>query len=96
LRSSAVTQNELEKLKKKGVDDVFNVLKKLWDNQMIRVYHDKNNIEYYTLLTDFYVDKIFPKYILNVIKTSYEQRSKANKILTESLKALEEAYLNLK
>jgi hypothetical protein len=96
LRSSIVTQNELEKLKKKGVEDIYSVLKVLWDNQMIRVYHDKNNVEYYALLTDFYIDMIFPKYLLNAIKTSYEQKSKANKVLTESLKALEDTYFNMK
>ncbi|MFX1287132.1 MAG: hypothetical protein ACFFFY_01055, partial [Promethearchaeota archaeon] len=96
LRLSIVTQDELEKLKKKGVNDIYGVLKDLWDNQMIRVYHDENNIEYYALLTDFYVDMIFPKYILNTIKTSYEQKSKANKVLIESLKTLEDTYFSLK
>jgi hypothetical protein len=96
LRSTVATQNEFEKLKKKGVDDIYSVLKVLWDSQMIRVYHDKNNVEYYALLTDFYIDTIFPKYLLNAIKASYEQKSKANKILIESLKALEEYYYGMK
>jgi len=92
LRTSIVTQNELEKLKKKGVDDIYNVLKKLWENHLIKVYREKNNVEYYALLTDFYVDLIFPKYLLNTIKLSYEQKSKAKKVLNEYLKVLEQTY----
>jgi len=92
LRTSIVTQNELEKLKKKGVDDIYNVLKTLWENHLIKVYQEKNNVEYYALLTDFYVDLIFPKYLLNTIKLLYEQKSKAKKVLNEYLKVLEQTY----
>ncbi|MFX1411344.1 MAG: hypothetical protein ACFFA6_13420, partial [Promethearchaeota archaeon] len=62
----------------------------------IKVFQDENKNEYYALLSDFYLDKIFPKYILTTIKESYEQKSKANKVLTEYLNVLEESYFNLK
>ena len=96
LRTSIVTQNELEKLKKKGVEDIYSSLKVLWDNQLIKVYQDKNKNEYYALLSDFYIDSMFPKYLLNIISSGYEQRSKANKILIEYLNVLEDVYFNLK
>ncbi|MBY8982602.1 MAG: hypothetical protein KGD57_06620 [Candidatus Lokiarchaeota archaeon] len=96
LRTAIVTRNELEKLKKKGVDNVSDVLKKLWDNQMIQVFQDEHNNEYYALLSDFYLDKIFPKYILNVIKKEYEQKSKADKVLAEYLTVLENAFIDQK
>ncbi|MFX1329360.1 MAG: hypothetical protein ACFE91_14620, partial [Promethearchaeota archaeon] len=96
LRNAIVTRNELEKLSKKGVKDIYGVLKIFWDNQMIKVFKDENNNEYFALLSDFYMDLIFPKYILEVIKKSYEQKSKANKVLIEYLNILEESYLKLK
>jgi len=96
LRTAIVTTQELEKLSKKGVEDIYGVLKMLWDNQMIKVFQDENNIEYYALLSDFYMDLIFPKYILETIKTSYEQKSKSNKVLIEYLNALEDTYFELK
>ncbi|GAH52324.1 unnamed protein product, partial [marine sediment metagenome] len=37
LRTAIVTKNDLEKLKKKGVDDIDEVLKILWERQIIQV-----------------------------------------------------------
>jgi hypothetical protein len=96
LRTSVVTLQDLEKLKKKGVEDANSILKLLWDNQMVKVFRDENNTEYYALLSDFYMDLIFPKYLLTVIKTAYEQKSQANIVLIEYLKVLEETYFDLK
>jgi len=96
LRTAIVTRNDLEKLKKKGVDDVDDVLKMLWETQMIQVFQDDKNNEYYALLSDFYIDRVFPKYLLNVIKAEYEKKSKADQVLLEYLTVVENAYLNLK
>jgi hypothetical protein len=96
LRTAIVTRNDLEKLKKKGVDDIDEVLKMLWESQMIQVFQDDRNNEYYALLSDFYVDLIFPKYLINIIKQEYEKKSKADQVLIEYLNVLENAYVNLK
>ena len=96
LRTAIVTKNDLEKLKKKGVEDIDEVLKMLWESQMIQVFQDDRNNEYYALLSDFYIDKVFPKYLLNIIKAEYEKKSKADQVLLEYLTVLENAYLNLK
>lgn len=93
LKMAVVTKSELEKLKKKGVDDIDEVLKILWQNQIIQVFQDKKGIEYYALLTDFNVSLIFPKFLLNVIKMEYENKSKADKVLIEYLNVLEDAYM---
>ena len=63
---------------------------------MIKVFQDERNNEYYALLSDFYVDIIFPKYLLNIIKREYEQKSKADQVLIEYLSVLENSYVNLK
>ena len=94
LRSAIVTMKDFEKLKNKGVSDIYSVLKKLWDTKMIKIFKDENEVEYYTLATDFYIDLIFPKYQLNVIKTLNEQKSKSEKVLLQYLDILEETYLN--
>ena len=96
LRTAIVTRNDLEKLKKKGVEDIDDVLKTLWDAQMIQVFQDEKNNEYYALLSDFHISLIFPKYLLRVIKEEYEKKSKADQVLIEYLDVLESTYLNLK
>jgi hypothetical protein len=96
LRTAIVTKNDLEKLKKKGVEDVDEVLKMLWEGQMIQVFQDEMNNEYYALLSDFHLDLIFPKYLLNVIKSEYERKSKAEQVLVEYLNVLEDTYLSIK
>jgi len=96
LRTAIVTKNDLEKLKKKGVDDIDEVLKLLWESQMVQVFQDERNNEYYALLADFYVDLIFPKYLLNIIKAEYEKKSKADQVLLEYLTVLENSYVNMK
>ncbi|MHA1284161.1 MAG: hypothetical protein ACTSQP_16810 [Promethearchaeota archaeon] len=96
LRTAIVTRNDLEKLKKKGVEDIDDVLKTLWDTQMVQVFQDERNIEYYALISDFYLDLVFPKYMLNVIKAEYDQKSKADQVLLEYLNVLEDTYTALK
>ncbi|MFX1457228.1 MAG: DUF2341 domain-containing protein [Promethearchaeota archaeon] len=95
LRTAIVTMRDFEKLKRKGVTDIYGVLKKLYDTNMIRVFKDENDIEYYALITDFYVDLIFPKYLLNVITRLYEQKSKTENVLIKYLDLLEDAYIDL-
>ncbi|MFX1438505.1 MAG: hypothetical protein ACFFAA_15110 [Promethearchaeota archaeon] len=96
LRNSIISRQELEKLKVKGVSDPYGVIKTLWENQLIAVFQDEMKREYYALLSDFYLDLIFPKYLLRVIKSSYEQKSLSNKALIEYLEILEDVYYNLR
>jgi len=96
LRTAIVTKNDLEKLRKKGVDDLDDVLKLLWDTQMIQVFQDERNNEYYALLSDFYLNLTFPKYLLNIIKKVYDQKSKASQVLIEYLTVLENSYTSIK
>jgi len=96
LRTAIVTKNDLEKLKKKGVEDIDDILKLLWENQMILVFRDDRNNEYYALISDFLINLVFPKYLLNVIKSEYDKKSKADQVLIEYLNVLENTYLDLK
>ncbi|MFX0105860.1 MAG: hypothetical protein ACFE75_10235 [Candidatus Hodarchaeota archaeon] len=96
LRTAVVKKDELEKLKRKGVEDLDDVLKMLWDTQMIHVFQDERNNEYYALLSDFYLELVFPKYLLNTIKRVYDQKSKATQVLIEYLTVLENSYTDIK
>ncbi|MBA7552580.1 hypothetical protein ES705_45149 [subsurface metagenome] len=92
LRISIVTKNVLEKLRKKGVDDIDSGLKKLWDNQMIHVFQDAKGNEYYALITDFHNSLIYPKYMLKTIIYQYGVKSKSNGVLIEYLNVLDDTY----
>ena len=96
LRTMIGTRDMLEKLKKKGVDNIDDALNKLWENKLIQVFQDKNKTEYYTLLSDFHIKRIFPKYILQTIISEYDVKSKSEKVLIEYLKVLEDAYYTYK
>ncbi|MFX1274703.1 MAG: hypothetical protein ACFFBP_06085 [Promethearchaeota archaeon] len=96
LRTAIVTKNDLEKLKKKGVDEIDEVLKRLWGLQLVHVFRDEQNVEYYGLIGDFHIDLMFPKYQFQVIKAEYEQKSKANKVLIEYVKVLQDAYYTMR
>ena len=96
LRTSIVTRNDLEKLKKKGVEDIDMVLRNLWESQTIQVFQDTNANEYFCLISDFYVNLLFPKYLLKTIKDQYDTKSKADQVIIEYLNVLEDTYQNLK
>ncbi|MFX0019200.1 MAG: hypothetical protein ACFFAK_17715 [Promethearchaeota archaeon] len=92
LRFKIASRNELEKLRKKGVDDIDGGLKKLWENKMIYIFRDDHDVEYYCLLTDFHISKVYPKFILNTILQQYDVKSKSEAVLIEYLKVLEDTY----
>lgn len=92
LRTSIVTRNSLEKLRKKGVDDVDDGIKKLLEYNIIHVFHNGQGKEYYALLSDFHISLVYPRYILNMILHQYDVKSKSNGVLLEYLNVLEETY----
>jgi len=95
LREAIVTRNDLEKLKKKGVDDVDRVLKILWGNKMIAVFKDSKGTEYYSLTSDFCIKKIYPKYNLDTIREQYRAKSKNPGALTTALDIMKDEYYEM-
>ena len=92
LRKGIASRNMLEKLKVRGLDDIDETLKKLWDTKVINVFQDKNRTEYYALISDFYIDRIYPKYLLAKIIQQYDVKSKSNEVLLEYLNVLQNNY----
>jgi hypothetical protein len=96
LRKLIVDRMQLENLVDTGFLDIEANLKTLEDNQIIYIYKNELGEEYYSLFSDFYIDLSFPKYVLNVVKSIYIQKSKTGKELIEYLNILEKAYIDLK
>lgn len=96
LRLAIVTRDSLEKLRKKGVEDIDNGLKKLWENKLMHVFQTDQRIEYYALITNFEISLVYPRYLLNTVLHQYDVKSKSSNVLIEYLKVLEDAYRPLK
>ncbi len=93
LRNYVVSREDLEKLKKKGLDDVDALLKKFWDNKLITVLRDKAGKELYALIADITFERSFPLYLLNIIRKNYAEKSKSNPVLLEHLNILKDVFL---
>ncbi|MHA1746810.1 MAG: hypothetical protein ACTSWW_12480, partial [Promethearchaeota archaeon] len=92
MREAFVTRNDLEKLRKKGVDDVDRVLKVLWETKMVGVLQDEHNNEYYCLTSDFHIQKFFPRYNLDTIRSQYRTRAQNPNVLVKALDLMKEDY----
>ncbi len=92
LRQAVVTRDDLEKLQKKGVEDLEMVLKRLWDANFLAVMQDPAGNEYYALKSDICIKKVFPEYILNAIRQDYNDKVKNEMVLMEHLAILEDTY----
>ncbi len=93
MREAFTTRDDLEKLKKKGVENVDAVLKVLWDARVLAVLRDPQGNEYYALKADVVVEKFMPKYQIDVVRHNYNTKSKANVVLLEHLNVLKEAFV---
>jgi hypothetical protein len=92
MRIAIVTRNDLEKLKKKGVDDVKHTLKTLWDAKMITVIEDEKKTEYYCLTNDFYIGQFYPAYNIDTIVGHYKRGSRNAPALLNALSLMKEEY----
>ncbi len=92
MRHYVVSREDLEKLKKKGVEDVDALLKKFWDNKLITVLHEKEGRELFALIADISIERHFPTYLLNIIRKNYVEKSKSNPVLLEHLNILKEIF----
>ena len=92
MREAFTTRDDLEKLKKKGVDNVDAVLKLLWDARLLAVLRDSQGNEYYCLKSDVVVERFLPKYQIDVVRHNYNTKAKANVVLLEHLNVLEAAF----
>ncbi len=95
LRVAAVTRDDLEKLRKKGVEDIDYVLKKLWENKTILVFSDKGGNEYYCLCNDILIKKFYPDYLIDVVREAYTTKTQNNAVLVQELEMLKEAYYDI-
>ncbi|GAG69712.1 unnamed protein product, partial [marine sediment metagenome] len=67
LRISVVTRNSIEKLRKKGVDDIDGGIKKLLEHNIMHVFQNGDGTEYYALLSDLHISLV-----INFVFTDYK------------------------
>lgn len=92
LRLICATREQLEKLKKKGVEDIDGCIKKLWEAKLLIYLHDEHQNKYFALLSDFKVEKIYGIHILNSIKDQYRFKNRNDDILLTHLQLLRDFY----
>ncbi|MHA1473656.1 MAG: hypothetical protein ACTSRX_04800 [Promethearchaeota archaeon] len=92
MREAIVTRNDLEKLRKKGVDDVDRVLKAFWETKMVAVFKDDKANEYFCLTCDFYISKFYPRYQVDTIRKQYRSRAQNSNVLVKALELMREEY----
>lgn len=91
IRLSPITRKGLDKVKKK-VKNIDKALKKIWSAGIIQVLKDKSGEEFYFLKTDIRIEKFYPEYLIDIIRTSYNNKTVANPVLIEHLKNLRDVY----
>jgi hypothetical protein len=94
LRTAIVTRDDIEKLRKKGVEDIEMVLKKLWDGNFLVVLQDQGGNEYFGLKSDIKIKKYFPEHVLNTIRQDFNDNVKNKLVLIEHLDILESEYMS--
>ncbi|GAB4310822.1 MAG: hypothetical protein Kow0069_11170 [Promethearchaeota archaeon] len=94
LRTSIITRNELEKLRKKGVDDVEGVLSLLEGADVVvrLTLAGGGDREYIALKSNPVVKRFFPRYVIDVVRANQREGRKSPAELLEYLQQLELAY----
>jgi hypothetical protein len=92
MRQAAVTRSDLEKLRKKGVENVDRVLKIMWEMRMIVVLQDGKKTEYYGLTSDFLLDRVYPSYNIDTILAAYKNKTQDSKVLLKALDLMKEEF----
>jgi hypothetical protein len=90
LRVAIYPKDDIQILRRRGVSDLDNVLQTLLENEIIQIIPDENGKEYYALLSEPYVDILFPEYILNAIISNYNSGLTENNILLRYLNIIKE------
>ncbi len=96
LRGDVVTKDTILKLEKKGVDEPDRVLKQLYEAKMLALLSDDQGTEYYALLSDMRIKKIFPEYALNIIRKNFNEKTKSPQLLVAYLELFRDNYTELR
>ncbi|MBD3186084.1 hypothetical protein GF325_04570 [Candidatus Bathyarchaeota archaeon] len=93
LRTSVVTTETLEKLKKKGVDDVQKTLNTMMKADLVCELKSSSGQVYYALKSNIRVQKVYPEHMINITRQAHKDHIKSPIVLIEHLKLLKESYL---
>ncbi|MHA1338740.1 MAG: hypothetical protein ACTSRZ_06915 [Promethearchaeota archaeon] len=92
LRKQVATMAELKELTGKNDVELAQILKTLWELKMITVLEDAHKVEFYCLLSDFYIGKFYPAYNIDTILRAYKNKVQGKKVLLKALDLMREEY----
>jgi hypothetical protein len=95
LRNEVLSRIELYNQLDYDKEDITQIIEMLEEIKIIKILR-KEDSEYVVLITDISMQKIFPKYVFNVILAEYNQKSKPDQVLSEYLNILEGEYKKFK
>ena len=81
---------------KDNINNFNDVLKKLWETEIISVIKSKNGLENIFLRSDIAVRRIFPLYILNKIRNLYHSGIKSDNVIMRYLSVLQDRFYEYK
>ncbi|MFX0070452.1 MAG: hypothetical protein ACFFAO_05110, partial [Candidatus Hermodarchaeota archaeon] len=91
LRKKIATRKEIGENNQEIVD-LDKKLKLLLDLKIIHIYKDVEEVEYYALLNDFFIELLTPEYILTLIRFSHINNLRSKEVLNQYLNLLEKSY----
>ncbi|MHA1799530.1 MAG: hypothetical protein ACTSVY_13875 [Candidatus Helarchaeota archaeon] len=97
LRKAPISQKS--KIYEKIYNEIKNfndLMKWLWEAQIITVLKNKKGEEYIFLKSDIGIKYVFPEYLIDKIRQLYYDGSKADNILIEHLRILQDRYYDFK
>lgn len=94
LRDRWVTRADLEKLKRRGVEDIDLVLQRLEElDVLVKFAQGKNVMDaLYLLKSDPQIRPLYPAFMLNTIRQQFVSREQNKEVLLQYLDVLQEAY----
>jgi len=92
LRENVYTMSELKEKTNKNEVELGHILKSLWELKMITVLEDAHKVEFYCILSDFYIGKFYPTYNIDTILKSHANKVQSKKVLLKALDIMREEY----
>jgi hypothetical protein len=94
LRLTFATQEDLEKLRRKGVDDIPRVIQALKEKNILIDFKDDNGKVYYGLMSDFTIQRFVPEYCLDILREQYRRKAQNPEAIVNALQFLRDEYLH--
>ena len=92
LRTGVLTKTEFYNRFDYDKEDISQIIEVLENLKIIKSYKTDGETEYIVLFNDIWIESFFPEYVFNLILSDYNQKTKANQVIYEYLRVLEDEY----